>query len=342
MTEALTERLSRFSADRFTEILALIGGIDEIKGWWQAYSQSASHLLGAFRQQAQAATAEAFEENMKAGSPVAGRITELENDVVGVRRLWLGLLESVLDEWKNASLCEELILDLHARLSTSPGGGAYRTRLPRGPTRSRRSLESIALDPSRPERIAEEVRALTEWTKDQLESRASHPLLVIAGFLLEFLAIQPFSRGNDRIARILANVLLMQTGYSYMPYVSLEQAIASRRTYYDIALRNAMVSRNMSRPDISSWLTEFLRVLRNQAVQLRMESERHPQLALLSVNQIQVMGLFALHHEITVRLVVVELQLSRDTAKQVLSRLHSLGLVRRFGSGRAVRYRQVR
>ena len=342
MTEALTERLSRFSADRFTEILALIGGIDEIKGWWQAYSQSASHLLGALRQRAQAATAEAFEENMKAGSPVVNRIPELEDDVVGVRRLWLGLLDSILDEWKNARLCEELILDLHARLSPSPGGGAYRTRLPRGPTRSRRSLESIALDPSRPERIAEEVNALTEWTTDQLQSRVSHPLLVIAGFLLEFLAIQPFSWGNDRIARILANVLLMQTGYSYMPYVSLEQAIASRRAYYDIALRNAVVSRNMSRPDISSWLTEFLQVLRNQAVQLRMESERHPQLALLSEKQMHVMGLFALHHEITVRLVVVELRLSRDTAKQVLSRLHSLGLVRRFGSGRAVRYRQVR
>jgi len=299
-------------------------------------------MLSTLRKRARAASAAAAEENIRIGSPLLLGSPVEGQTVREPTARYLDLLELVLKEWSEIVFCEGLVLDLHGKLSSTTGPGTYRTERVQRPLSRRRSFELLALDPSNPERIAGEMLGLIQWASQELESRASHPLWVIANFLPEFLAIQPFVSGNHRVARVLTNLLLMQNGYSYMPYASLEKAIADRRAYYDIGLRTAIVSRKMPRPDISTWLEEFLQVLRAQASELRRATERRPQVDLLSENQTRVHGLFGLYPEVTVRLAVSELSLSRDTAKQVLSRLHSLGLVERLGCGRAARYREVR
>ena len=59
----------------------------------------------------------------------------------------------------------------------------------------------------------------------------------------------------------------------------------------------------------------------------------------LSANQAAVMDLAAKEGEVTNRRVAAKLGLPRETAKQTLNRLVSLGALRRLGSGRATRYR---
>ena len=59
----------------------------------------------------------------------------------------------------------------------------------------------------------------------------------------------------------------------------------------------------------------------------------------LSANQAAVMDLAAKEGEVTNRRVALMLGLPRETAKQTLNRLVSLGALRRLGAGRATRYR---
>ncbi len=59
----------------------------------------------------------------------------------------------------------------------------------------------------------------------------------------------------------------------------------------------------------------------------------------LSANQAAVMDLAAIEGEVTNRRVAAKLGLPRETAKQTLNRLVTLGALRRLGSGRATRYR---
>ena len=59
----------------------------------------------------------------------------------------------------------------------------------------------------------------------------------------------------------------------------------------------------------------------------------------LSANQAAVMEIAAKEGEVTNRRAAAILGLPRDTAKQTLNRLVSLGVLRRMGSGRATRYR---
>ena len=64
-----------------------------------------------------------------------------------------------------------------------------------------------------------------------------HPLLSTAVFIVMFLAIHPFQDGNGRLSRIVTTLLLLQAGYAYVPYSSLESVIETSKEAYYLALR---------------------------------------------------------------------------------------------------------
>jgi Fic/DOC family len=47
-----------------------------------------------------------------------------------------------------------------------------------------------------------------------------------------FLAIHPFQDGNGRLSRILTTLLLLQQGYAYVPYSSLEHVVEQNKESY--------------------------------------------------------------------------------------------------------------
>jgi len=61
----------------------------------------------------------------------------------------------------------------------------------------------------------------------------AHPIVLMAAFILDFLAIHPFADGNGRVARILTSYLLLRDGYGVSRYVSVEQRVfESKNSYY--------------------------------------------------------------------------------------------------------------
>jgi Fic family protein len=182
--------------------------------------------------------------------------------------------------------------------------------------------------------------SLLKWTNSRMEAGGSHPLLVIACFVLEFLAIRPFSAANGRTSRLLTNLLMLNAGYAYLPYASLEKVIAERKAEYYLALRKSQSSLHLPRPDMGPWFLAFLDAIRCQARDLKKILSPLPAEGRLSENQAGALALFDRHREITNRLVAAELRLPRETAKQVLNRLVALNLLSRAGAGRAVRYRK--
>ena len=63
----------------------------------------------------------------------------------------------------------------------------------------------------------------------ELKEQTIEPLFVIANFVVEFLSIHPFQDGNGRLSRILTNLLLLQAGYVYMPYISHEKLVEDNK-----------------------------------------------------------------------------------------------------------------
>jgi len=65
------------------------------------------------------------------------------------------------------------------------------------------------------------MKELIGWTRTALNEQSLHPLLVIAIFTVVFLEIHPFQDGNGRLSRVLTTLLLMRSGYAYVPYSSI-------------------------------------------------------------------------------------------------------------------------
>jgi Fic family protein len=108
--------------------------------------------------------------------------------------------------------------------------------------------------------------AETQWWMPQLVSEFNkgwaepgwHRLVLIADFILWFLAIHPFQDGNGRLARALTTLLLLRAGYEYAPYGSLEKVIEDNKPEYYMALRASQVRARSDVTDYGEWLHFFL------------------------------------------------------------------------------------
>ena len=99
---------------------------------------------------------------------------------------------------------------------------------------------------------------LVAWTVRELAGNKHHPLLVIAAFIVRFLAIHPFQDGNGRLARVLTNLALLRSGYTYVPFSSLERVIEENREQYYRALRSAQGTLDKDESRLMDWLRFFL------------------------------------------------------------------------------------
>lgn len=188
-----------------------------------------------------------------------------------------------------------------------------------------------------------EMQELVEWTGAALHDQKFHPLLVIGNFLVQFLKIHPFQDGNGRLSRILTNLLMLKEGYLYMPYVSHEKLIESKKTEYYLALRKSQRTfRKNAAEDIVPWLDYFLDVVHEQsktAVGL-LSQEGIEQM--LSNKQLAVWAYLQRVEEATAGTISKMSKVARPTVNQALEKLLRMGRIQRLGLGRSTRYRKLK
>jgi Fic family protein len=109
---------------------------------------------------------------------------------------------------------------------------------------------------------------LIDWTNRNLNDPFLHPLIVIGVFIVHFLAIHPFQDGNGRLSRSLTAMLLLKSGYEYIPYSSIESIVEASKEGYYRALRGTQKNIWGGKVDYEPWLSFFLTVLQKQKRQL--------------------------------------------------------------------------
>lgn len=90
---------------------------------------------------------------------------------------------------------------------------------------------------------------LVAWYNEEIERRVYHPLLLISVFIVSFLAIHPFQDGNGRLSRVLAALLLLRSGFVYVPFSSIESVIEKSKASYYLKLRQTQLSLEEEHPD---------------------------------------------------------------------------------------------
>ena len=186
------------------------------------------------------------------------------------------------------------------------------------------------------------MRKLLEWHREaEATPDQWHPLLRIGVFIVRFLAVHPFQDGNGRLSRVLTTLLLLQAGYAYVPYSSLESVIEANKEAYYLALRQTQTTLKEPVPAWHPWLLFLLKGLKTQKDRLlsRLDAEQQA-LATLTPLARSISELLAGQARVSVASIVAATGASRNTVKATLTRMLQAGLLVRHGSGRSVHYTQ--
>lgn len=186
-----------------------------------------------------------------------------------------------------------------------------------------------------------EMQELVEWTQNALLEKKFHPLLIVGNFIIEFLSIHPFEDGNGRLSRVLTNLLLLQQGYVYMPYVSHEKIIENNKPEYYLALRQSQKTFRKTGEDISVWMKFFVTIVMEQSKTAIKLLSREQTEKMLSPQQELVWKHIEKYNEASPLEISKATGVARPTINQVLNKLIKLKRVERIGSGRTTRYQKI-
>jgi Fic family protein len=334
-------------------ILKLIAEIDEFKGAWTAIGRISPERLTALRR---VATIESIGSSTRIeGAKLSDKEVEKLLSALQVKEFasrdeeevagYAETMETVFAHFKEIALTENHIKQLHRDLlqySTKDERhrGAYKTHKNHveafGPDGERLGIVFETATPFDTPRLMTE---LVAWTQANLESGELHKLIVIAVFIVVFLAIHPFQDGNGRISRILTTLLLLHAGYEYVPYSSLESVIEQSKDAYYLGLRQTQGTIRTDAPDWQPWLTFFLRALQQQKARLEKKIERERLiLGDLPELSVQILELCRERGHVTVADAAKVTGANRNTIKDHLKALTKAGHVEQHGAGRGTWY----
>lgn len=335
------------------EMLTLIARVDEFKGAWRALGTLAPDRLSALRR---VATIESIGSSTRIeGSKLSDREVERllsnlqiksfatrdEQEVAG----YADVMDMVFSSWQDITLTENHIKQLHRDLLTYSEKDAWHRGNYKTTSNSVAAFDEngvqigVVFETSAPFDTPHLMTELISWFQDERDTNRLHPLLLIALLVVVFLEIHPFQDGNGRLSRVLTTLLLLQTGYAYVPYSSLENVIEQNKEAYYLALRQTQGTIRTQSPNWQPWLIFFLRTLAEQVRRLKQKVEREKLvLATLPELSLQIVEFAREHGRITMGDAIKLTGVSRNTLKQHFRSLVEQNHLNQQGSGRGVWY----
>ncbi|HEF4727782.1 Fic family protein [Burkholderia multivorans] len=335
------------------EVLGLIAQIDEFKGAWRALGTLAPDRLSALRR---VATIESIGSSTRIeGSKLNDREVERllsnlaikqfdtrdEQEVAG----YAELMDLMFRAWEDIPFNENHIKQLHQILlqysqKDERHRGHYKTSSNSVAAFDENGAQiGIVFETALPFDTPRLMAELVQWVNDEREKAYLHPLLIIAVFVVVFLEIHPFQDGNGRLSRVLTTLLLLQAGYAYVPYSSLESVIEANKEAYYLALRQTQGTIRTDAPNWQPWLLFFLRSLAEQVRRLEKKVEREKiVLAALPALSLQIVEFAREHGRITMAEAIKLTGSNRNTLKPHFRDLIERGHLEQHGSGRGVWY----
>lgn len=257
------------------------------------------------------------------------------------------LLQNVFEVWETIRLSENAIKHFHKELlKYVEKDRRHRGEYKRSENKVHMVDEAgrsvgVLFDTTPAYLTPKEMQELVEAFQQALKDKKYHPLLVIGNFLVEFLHIHPFTDGNGRLSRVLTNLLLLQHGYAYAPYISHEKLIEDNKPDYYVSLRKTQKTLRSRKPDITPWLDFFLSIVHRQAAMaLELLSAENIE-KILSPKQIAVWKYLQGTEEATPAQIAEHAKVARPTVNQVLDKLLRLKKIERIGQGRTTRYKKI-
>lgn len=268
--------------------------------------------------------------------------TRDEQEVAG----YSDLLTIIFDNYKDIPLTENYVKQLHKTLLTySDKDERHRGEYKKDSNRvaafdtNGNEIGSIfeTATPFDTPRLMEEI---FKWTNNTLEDKFFHPIIAIGVFIVHFLSIHPFTDGNGRMSRALTVLLMLKSGYDYMPYSSMESIIEYSKDAYYRALRGTQKTIWTDKVNYEPWLTFFVSSLVKQKrhLEAKIKKMKQSENNKLSATPMLILGLFADKPELTVAEIVELTGKNIETVRKTVQSLANKGYLKKQGTTKGVFY----
>lgn len=335
------------------EILRFISEIDEFKGRWQATQDLAPERLSSLKR---IATIESIGSSTRiegaklSDEQVERLLSRLEQKSFGSRDEqevagYADAMDIVFENYASMQLSENHLRQLHGiLLKYSDKDEAHRGEY-KNITNHVEAFDAdgkslgVVFQTATPVETPMMMKVLVEWYNAQANDEAQHPLLIIAVFVVMFLAIHPFKDGNGRLSRVLTTLLLLRAGYSYVPYSSMETVIEANKESYYLALRRTQQTIHTDLQNWEPWVVFFLKTMVKQKSNLaaKVKEERHLRESLPALSR-SILELANRREEVTVREIEEATGANRNTIKAHVKKLAEQDYLLAVGAGRGARY----
>jgi Fic family protein len=334
------------------QMLGIISELDEFKGRWQMLNKKHIPRLQSLKKISTIETigsSNRIEGNKLSDAEIeallsgVGRTSFKSRDEAEVAG-YADLMNTIFENYDLISLSENYIKQLHKILlqyvdKDTAHRGEYKKLSNTVAAYDADGQEvGIVFETAAPFDTPRLMEDLVNWVRDNLSEPFYHPLIVIGIFVVVFLAIHPFQDGNGRLSRALTTLLLLKSGYTYVPYSSLESIIEASKDSYYRALNKTQRTLKIGAA-YDPWLEFFLSSLQKQKRHLESKLQGGPSVdARLSRLAEQIVRLAQRQEQITVQDVARELGANSNTAKKAVKSLVDSGYLIKHGATRGAWY----
>lgn len=350
--------LANFDIKITNQMLSIISEIDEFKGSWKLLGKMAPEKLQALKKVAtieSVGSSNRIEGNKLSDKEVEALLSRInkqsfanrdEEEVAGYAKL----ADTIFEDWELIPLSENYIKQLHKILlefssKDEKHKGEYKKISNSVAAYDNKGNEiGVVFETATPFETPLKMQELIDWTNKNLVDRFYHPLIVIGVFVVNFLAIHPFQDGNGRLSRALTNLLLLKSGYLYIPYSSTESIVEDNKEAYYRALRQTQTTLSKE-PDYEPWLMFFLKTLQKQKIRLEYKIDNVPSLQQSNLNlpevSAKIMQVFETKERATISEISELTGVNLNTIKKHLASLVENNYLIKHGKTRGVWYTKV-
>ena len=354
----INARVNNLKPSDIEKIYTLIAQIDAVKNSWYLTKKLSPQII-------QRLTQSVIITSTGASNRIEGnRLTDEEVETLyknlRIKKLktrddqeiisYLQMLTLIFENYKNIPINESHILQIHqGMLFYSEKDAGHKGRYKIGSNRveakdNKGNIIGVIFDPTPPYLVKKEMQELIDWYVWSIKNEVKHPLIVIANFIFEFLAIHPFQDGNGRCSRLLTNLMLLQQGYHFTTIASNEKIIENHKVDYYLALNKSQNSWKTENENITPWIQFFLNVVKLQATQAIALLEGNDIEHLLSPKQLLVWQWILQNEsrEFSRKDAVEALGFPERTIESIIKKLVSMKKLKRLGEGPASRYKLLK
>ena len=241
---------------------------------------------------------------------------------------YLECLQTIFNRYQELPVTIDLILQLHNTVQIQCDKSAMQEITPP-------HFKTTA-----PYLVKKEIEELIEWYTWANRTNAHHPLILIANFIFEYLAIHPFQDGNGRTSRLLTNLMLLQQEYLFATIVSHDHVIEMREEAYFQTIVQTHKTWKTKTENILPWLLFFLDAIKTQGAQAVKTIGKDNSSVLLPPHHLALLT-FAKRRAsrpFNRKEVRTALRLSPCMAETLLSKLTTMRHLKKLGHGPTARY----